>query len=195
MPNKPNFSRQSPEQRQAQIIAVAARHFARDGVAGASISAIAQEAGITRALVYHYFPSKEQLFAAVLQHESKQLLMDTEPDSGKSARDNIEQMLRTMFERIAERDGLFQKTCDVTNRFTLDAIYMAYCTNHASQQQRILELLDLEDSDAIRDRIGAWMVFCEYLAHESPQRNASELDEIIALCLSTLEHILATKLD
>ena len=48
-------SRLSPEERRAQIIAVAAQHFARDGVVGTSMSAVAKDAGVARTLIYHYF--------------------------------------------------------------------------------------------------------------------------------------------
>jgi AcrR family transcriptional regulator len=41
--------------------------FARDGYDGATIRAIANEAGVDNAMVIHFFTSKERLFAAVLE--------------------------------------------------------------------------------------------------------------------------------
>ncbi|WP_413040505.1 TetR/AcrR family transcriptional regulator [Rothia dentocariosa] len=57
--------RLTPAQREEQILQVAAAHFAQHGVVAACMSSIAREAGITRALLYHYFPGKESLAAAV----------------------------------------------------------------------------------------------------------------------------------
>ena len=51
--------RMEPHEREEQILKIAAEHFARRGVLGASMSAIARDAGITRALLYHYFPGKD----------------------------------------------------------------------------------------------------------------------------------------
>lgn len=52
--------------RRAQILASAVPVFARHGFRDASLDDIAAEAGITRAVVYRHFDSKEELYRAVL---------------------------------------------------------------------------------------------------------------------------------
>ncbi|MGE4321521.1 MAG: TetR/AcrR family transcriptional regulator [Sphingobium sp.] len=54
--------------RRAAILTVAARAFLDHGYAGASMSAIAAALGGSKATLWNYFPSKEALFAAVLDH-------------------------------------------------------------------------------------------------------------------------------
>lgn len=66
--------RMEPHEREEQILKIAAEHFARRGVLGASMSAIARDAGITRALLYHYFPGKDSLAAAVTDAKPTQSL-------------------------------------------------------------------------------------------------------------------------
>ncbi|MCS0587915.1 TetR/AcrR family transcriptional regulator [Massilia norwichensis] len=58
-----------------RIAAAARREFAARGLADARVDDIAQAAGVTKQLVYHYFRSKEELFACVLD-ESSALAMD-----------------------------------------------------------------------------------------------------------------------
>ena len=58
------------------------------------MSAVAKAAGVARALVYHYFPGKEDLLRAVLESEADQLLADTDIDPSLSPRDNAEAALR-----------------------------------------------------------------------------------------------------
>ena len=41
---------------------------------------IAREAGISKALLYHYFPSKEAYFVATLEEKANELQRRTEPD-------------------------------------------------------------------------------------------------------------------
>lgn len=48
------------------ILDAATRLFAAQGVSGTSLQQIADAAGITKAAVYHHFPTKEQVVAAVL---------------------------------------------------------------------------------------------------------------------------------
>ncbi len=52
---------------QQQILDAAEIEFARHGLKGARISAIAQRAGITTAMIHYYFTNKEGLYKAVLQ--------------------------------------------------------------------------------------------------------------------------------
>ena len=54
--------------RREELIDVALRAFAAHGFRGASIGAIAREAGISEAGLLHHFPSKRELLFGVLEH-------------------------------------------------------------------------------------------------------------------------------
>jgi AcrR family transcriptional regulator len=64
VPRAPAFKREEPDARRLSLIAACARVLARDGVAGASVRAIALEAGVSPGLVGHYFPGIDALVAA-----------------------------------------------------------------------------------------------------------------------------------
>lgn len=51
----------------AQILDAAEEEFAKYGLSGARTEAIATRAGVTKAMIYYYFESKEGLYKAVLQ--------------------------------------------------------------------------------------------------------------------------------
>jgi AcrR family transcriptional regulator len=55
------------EETRAELIAAAARVFARSGFHGASLEAIAREAGYTTGAVYWHFTGKDDLFLAVFE--------------------------------------------------------------------------------------------------------------------------------
>ena len=55
------------QERRAAILAIAARSFLEQGYAATSMSAIAAELGGSKGTLWSYFPSKEELFAAVLE--------------------------------------------------------------------------------------------------------------------------------
>lgn len=68
---KPTHSRRrQAEQRRQQLLDAALEQFAANGYDGASIRDIAHRAGVTEALVYHYFRNKEHLFEEVLKARS-----------------------------------------------------------------------------------------------------------------------------
>lgn len=66
--------RRTHSEREQQILDIAARLFLERGFEGMSLSDLAREAGVTRNLVYHYFPNKGALFEAVLDHRAELLL-------------------------------------------------------------------------------------------------------------------------
>ena len=60
-------SRQSIEQKKQAVIQAARESFLGKGYSGTSMDTIAETAGVTKQTVYRYYPSKERLFAAVMQ--------------------------------------------------------------------------------------------------------------------------------
>jgi TetR/AcrR family transcriptional regulator len=61
------------EATQAQILDAAEEEFARYGLAGAKIDAIAARTGVVKAMIYYYFESKEGLYQAVMQRIGSEL--------------------------------------------------------------------------------------------------------------------------
>ncbi len=57
-----------PPDRRTTILERALELFARQGYAGTGMRAIARAAGIREATLYHYFPTKEELMNAVVEH-------------------------------------------------------------------------------------------------------------------------------
>jgi AcrR family transcriptional regulator len=71
------------EERRQQLIGVALELFSRRSPDDVSIDEIASAAGISRPLVYHYFPGKLSLYEAALQRASDDLAQRfTEPQEG-----------------------------------------------------------------------------------------------------------------
>lgn len=63
----PAFKRAEPDARRLSLIEACARVLARDGASGASVRAIALEAGVSPGLVGHYFASIDALYAATYE--------------------------------------------------------------------------------------------------------------------------------
>lgn len=55
-----------PEATKSQILDAAMEEFAKHGLSGARTEAIASGSGVTKAMIYYYFESKEGLYQAVL---------------------------------------------------------------------------------------------------------------------------------
>ena len=60
-------ARLEPDARRAHLLAVGATVFGSKAYDEVQIDQIAKEAGVSRGLLYHYFPSKRAFFAAIIQ--------------------------------------------------------------------------------------------------------------------------------
>ena len=60
-------SLQNAEQKQFAIVQAALALFLEQGYAAASMDAVASRASVTKQTVYRYYPSKEELFTAVME--------------------------------------------------------------------------------------------------------------------------------
>jgi AcrR family transcriptional regulator len=70
----PAYTRLQVDERRRQVLERATGLFARHGYDELSMARIAREAGISKALLYHYFPSKRDLFEAALGQAAEEHL-------------------------------------------------------------------------------------------------------------------------
>ena len=86
--------RLKPDQRRSLILDHTAEIIARDGLAQLTIEQIGKEAGISKSLVYAYFPNLTELLRALYQREMRRLrrLQAAAADSA----DTFEQLVRTV---------------------------------------------------------------------------------------------------
>src|SRR5258708_6874531 len=65
-------SRLDCESRKCQILAAVRKIFSRKGLAGTTTRELAKEAGVSEALLYKHYPSKEALYQAMLTSRSSE---------------------------------------------------------------------------------------------------------------------------
>ena len=76
----PSYRRLDVDERRQQLLERGAELFTSHPYDKLSMSKIASEAGISKGLLYHYFPSKRAFFEATLSAWAEQLRERTEPD-------------------------------------------------------------------------------------------------------------------
>ncbi|WP_405136271.1 TetR/AcrR family transcriptional regulator [Nocardia sp. NBC_01388] len=64
----PRFRRSNPADRKAEILDAARRHFSTLHFDAVSTTQIAEELGVNRGLIYHYFGTKRELYLEVIRH-------------------------------------------------------------------------------------------------------------------------------
>jgi AcrR family transcriptional regulator len=99
------YTRLPVDERRSQLLELSTDLFARHSFAELSMARIAKEAGISKALLYHYFPSKRDLFAAALAQAATEVSRRTEPDPALPPAQALAQSLDA-FLRWVEENGL-----------------------------------------------------------------------------------------
>ena len=81
----------SPDDRRNELLALGAEVFGQRPYDEVRIDEIAERAGVSRALMYHYFPDKRAFFAAVVRAEGERLFeaTNTLPEPDQSVFDQV----------------------------------------------------------------------------------------------------------
>ena len=74
--------RLSPEARRAQLLELGVQMLTTRTLDELSVEALAEQAGISRGLLFHYFKNKQDFHRAVVQQAADDLLETTAPDYG-----------------------------------------------------------------------------------------------------------------
>lgn len=97
-----------------RIFLSARAEFAEHGFDGAKLERIGRNAGVTKQLVYHYFKTKEELYAVVLDRVAEEIesLLD-DPDYDRlPPPDALRRLLDHMIAALAERPYMVAMTLD-----------------------------------------------------------------------------------
>jgi len=99
----------APERR-AQLLEVARKVFGRDGYHAVSMEAVAREAGVTKPILYDHFPSKKELYLALLDTDLEALHHNVRAalDSPIGNRERIRASFQAYFDFVDEQGAGFR---------------------------------------------------------------------------------------
>jgi AcrR family transcriptional regulator len=85
----PKRVRLSPDARREQLLDLGLRMLATRTLDELSVDVLAEQAGISRGLLFHYFRSKQDFHRAVVQRAADDLLARTKPDLSQEPSDRL----------------------------------------------------------------------------------------------------------
>jgi AcrR family transcriptional regulator len=97
------------DERRAQLLDRATELFGEHGYDALSMAQIAREAKISKALLYHYFPSKHKLFEAALMAGALELRERVQPDSALPPAEQVSATLDVFLTWVQERPKAYAK--------------------------------------------------------------------------------------
>jgi AcrR family transcriptional regulator len=109
---EPAYTRMQVGDRRRQLLELGGELFARHSFGELSMARIAREAGISKALLYHYFPSKQDFFVATLRQGAQEIARRTEPDPDLPPMEALAGSLDAFLGWIEENELAYRKLMD-----------------------------------------------------------------------------------
>jgi AcrR family transcriptional regulator len=136
---------------------------------------IAREAGISKALLYHYFPSKEEYFVATLQQGAEEIARRTEPDPDLPPLEALAGSLDGYLGWIEENEAAYRKLMESAG--SVPEVKRLVDGIRDATSARILDGLGAGDSPppTMRAAVRGWLwfmdgVIIDWLEHRDMSR-------------------------
>lgn len=94
--------RLSPDERRTQLITLGVKMLGERAIEDISVSEIAAQAGISRGLLFHYFPTKQDFQLEVVRHANAELLARVAPDPGLGLFDMLRDSVGRYIDYVSE---------------------------------------------------------------------------------------------
>ncbi|MPY84829.1 MAG: TetR family transcriptional regulator [Actinophytocola sp.] len=177
-------ARQRPGERRTQLIGIGLEMLTTRPLHQITIDEVAAKAGISRSLLFHYFPTKRDYYAEVVRAGSRRLLRATRGDGSASIDTLVDGFLDFIERRHEPYIALFRSAgAD-------DWVHEIFRDTRAALTDQVLTALAIEQpSELVRAAVGAWLAYAEELALDWAQHHTGSRERIHALLTGALDHI------
>ena len=190
--------RLSTEERREQLLAVGARLFSESPYDEVWIEQVAEIAGVSRGLLYHYFPTKRDFFAAVVERESARMLRMTAAVPGIPVREQLGAGLDTFLEYV-EAHAHGYRAFHRADAAGDQAVRKVYQRALATQEKQILAAMaaDPEFGPVHAERpdvplaVRGWLAFTTAVCLEWLRGADLSRDQVRDLCTRALLGVIA----
>ncbi|MGY1495644.1 TetR/AcrR family transcriptional regulator [Streptomyces sp. QTS52] len=190
--------RLSTGERREQLLAVGARLFSESPYDDVWIEQVAEIAGVSRGLLYHYYPTKRDFFAAVVERESERMLRMTATVPGVPAREQLDANLDAFLAYVEEHAHGYRAfhRADASGD---QAVRKVYQRALAAQERQILAALTAdpefgrlsEKRPDLRLAVRGWLAFTTAVCLEWLRGSDLSRQQVRDLCARSLLGTLA----
>jgi AcrR family transcriptional regulator len=184
--------RLTADDRRRQLLGIGLSKLVDKPIQDLSMDEIAAEAGISRGLLFHYFPTKTDYYVACVAAAGRRMARNTAPDPDASGPEQLTTILRLMVEQISRRRAFYLSLVHGTGAG--DArVAEVYKSFRDVQTDRVMTALGLDA--ASRPVVHAWWAYVEDLAvtwsADPPRRRTVDRDGVVGHAVDALHALLA----
>ncbi|WP_419993029.1 TetR/AcrR family transcriptional regulator [Streptomyces boninensis] len=184
--------RLSADDRRRQLIGIGLQKLVERPIHELSLDEVATEAGISRGLLFHYFPTKKDFYVAVLEAAARRLLRQTAPDPAAAPLDQLHQSLDAFVAFLERRREPYLALMRGTAGGA-DYVVQVHEATRAAFTGRVHDALGARsDTPRVRLLVRGWFSLVEDMALEWARDRPIPREELIELLMGSLTALLAT---
>jgi AcrR family transcriptional regulator len=183
--SEPAYRRMDVDERRAQLLERGAELFTSHPYDELSMKEIASEVGISKALLYHYFPSKQAFFEETLSTWAERLRERTEPDPALSPVEQLTSSLDGFLSLVEENSVAYRNL--MQSATGVAAIRNLIEEVRRATAQRILEGIYPDGAPPkARTAVSGWLWFMDGACLNWIEHRDVEREELRDLLLGVL---------
>ena len=180
--------RLSADDRRRQLVGIGLSRIIDTPIQDLSLDQVAAEAGISRGLLFHYFPTKTDFYLACIAAAGRRILRNTAPDESSAGPDQVRGMVAAMIEQIDRRRS-FYLTLVHGSGVADPRVSEVYDSVRSVSTDRVMGALGL--APARRPIVHAWWAYVEDRALSWSADGTAERTESIEELVAHCERVLA----
>ncbi|MFE5733647.1 TetR/AcrR family transcriptional regulator [Streptomyces sp. NPDC056528] len=182
----PARARLKPEERRAQLISIGLRLLTTRPIHEMSIDEVAAEAGISRGLLFHYFPTKRDYYVAVVQAGGRRLLLHAAAPEEGTPTDRVRGIVDGFVSFVQRRKDNYVAVVRAAAGGD-ELVLEVFEDNRQALTDRVLQAAEIHAPTPLH-RLAArgWLAMMEEMAISSTADVIGK-DDLVDLLVSSLE--------
>jgi AcrR family transcriptional regulator len=181
----PAYTRLQVDERRRRLLELGAELFARHTYEELSMARIAREAGISKALLYHYFPSKQAYFSATLEQAAEELAEVTAPDPARPPVEQLSASLDAYLAWVERHMGAYDKLIRSVGAVP-EVREMVERVRDDTADRILAGIAQGEPEPALRAAVRGWLWFMDGVVLDWIEHRDLERQRLQGLLLGTL---------
>ncbi|MGJ4844330.1 TetR/AcrR family transcriptional regulator [Leifsonia sp. Le1] len=175
-------TRLTPDERRAQLVALGVTFLVDNPLDALTIEGLSAQAGVSRALLFHYFGTKQGLHREVVRTARDSMLRATQPQEDLPPLDRLHDTLSRIVQFVRDHRGTFYSLVrgvasgDTEVREVVEEA-------RAEQAERVIAVfveLGVPDTELLRIALRSWVAFAEEALVRSALGTDLASDEVVA---------------
>jgi AcrR family transcriptional regulator len=180
-------ARLSTDARREQLVDLGVEIFSERPFDDVSIDDIAAAAGISKGLLYHYFPSKRDFYVAVVRHSAEEMQAITETDPGLEPLERLADGLDRYLEYVATHARGFATVLRAGIGSDPEVAAIVEGVRSAMARRILDDVTDGSDpAPGVRIAVRGWVGFAEAASLEWLERGELSREELRELLIRAL---------